>query len=765
MGFKTKKRIKTIIFAIIVTYSILGIVVLYFWTKEKAALSNLNNKQKLLKTILENNEIKGDLNLLNNTNNLIIQLFESCKKTDADDSNQDYRYLLKKITDSVGILADINIKINDSAFINSIQSFRTGENQNELLEQTDAKFKAKLARNQNSLYPYLYYDNAQPQIAFFTSIYCENQNAATICYMLKKNYLHKKLLSLDIENNAKTYIVYNNKIIASSENSIINENTTTDTFDTTLLTKIAETSVNPTNTFLRLYDNKSQCNMLYTIAPLPISNLQTCLLIAATPVKYSHIGELLNIEGIIDIFVISCILLLILIYFMSTIITKPLNKVSTVLEQLVDENIEQTDKTKTIRNDEFGDVYSQIYMLKDKINATMSFLAELGKENVDFESNKTIFNRHIDKILNKLKNKLSHHISLNKEQEVIEQQRETNSQCMAYFGELLRKNNENLIRISEMIASEICKYLNKPQCAVFIQTEETSIKKLALMSVFAYGFNKDINIEFSFGEGPIGRAAQEKRTIFINNLPHNYSIIKPDLQHETYPQFAIIVPLVDVNKTIGVIEILSYNNFEQQEMTFLQNLSNLLASTINKTRASINTTKLLQKSQRQKETLSQQEEEMRQNIEELLATHEELERRKAEFKNVFDSIYENKMIAMFSLEGTVLKASKKLLSILELLEEQVIGKDFDILFTNDPTSKLQIKQQWEHILRRDTYKNIRTIKKIKQTYYLSETYIAVSNYENKIDTIIMVAYDITDRVLCDQEITTLVNEIEEQMKK
>ena len=145
---------------------------------------------------------------------------------------------------------------------------------------------------------------------------------------------------------------------------------------------------------------------------------------------------------------------------------------------------------------------------------------------------------------------------------------------------------------------------------------------------YAYNRQKFLKSEFKPGEGLIGRCYLERETIFLTEIPENYIKITSGMGEDS-PTCLIVVPLLYNDKVFGVIEVASFNTFEQFQIDFVEKIASSIASTISVVKINIQTNKLLEQSRQQAEEMASQEEEMRQNMEELRATQEESARKEA----------------------------------------------------------------------------------------------------------------------------------------
>ena len=214
---------------------------------------------------------------------------------------------------------------------------------------------------------------------------------------------------------------------------------------------------------------------------------------------------------------------------------------------------------------------------------------------------------------------------------VSEEDRQRNwvNEGKALFGKILRKSNKDLTEQSNDIISELVKYCDCNQGAVYLCEEIDQEHKLLMKACYAYGRKKHISQSIDIGEGIIGQAFLDKSMVYMTEIPGDYLNIRSGLG-ESKPKCIILVPLINNEKIEGIIELASFKELETYEIDFLNQIATDISSSINSIRTNEQTQKLLKESQFQAESLRVQEEELRQNMEELRATHEQMERLKKE---------------------------------------------------------------------------------------------------------------------------------------
>ena len=284
---------------------------------------------------------------------------------------------------------------------------------------------------------------------------------------------------------------------------------------------------------------------------------------------------------------------------------------------------------------------------------------------------------------------------------------------LAKFGEILRVNSNNIEKLSDIFIKEIVKYLNALQGGLFlVKNPDEENKTLELTSAFAYNRKKYIDKEILIGEGLIGTCAIEKKTIIMTEIPEEYISITSGLG-DTPPNNIMLLPVIQEDTVLGVIEIASLNQFQKYEIEFGEQVAASLAATVTAASNNEKTSQLLAKSQLQAQEMLEQEEEMRQNMEELKATQEESVRREEEYKGIIRAVKESVFTVEYDLEGNINDINEKLLIFLGKTKKDLIGKKHSALTSQD--SKKGIKASFWDDLKKGNQKKI--IEKIKVGKY------------------------------------------------
>ncbi|NUV45036.1 HAMP domain-containing protein, partial [Streptomyces sp. CAI-24] len=113
----------------------------------------------------------------------------------------------------------------------------------------------------------------------------------------------------------------------------------------------------------------------------------------------------------------------------------------------------------------------------------------------------------------------------------------------------------------------------------------------------SYGYSAgSMPTSFRPGETLIGTAAEEKRTIQVDNVPPGYLKISSGLG-EAPPAHVIVLPVLFEGKVLGVIELASFQPFTHIQRDFLNQLAEMIATSVNTISVNTKTEKLLEQSQ------------------------------------------------------------------------------------------------------------------------------------------------------------------------
>ncbi|MFI7502642.1 HAMP domain-containing protein [Streptomyces sp. NPDC049687] len=191
----------------------------------------------------------------------------------------------------------------------------------------------------------------------------------------------------------------------------------------------------------------------------------------------------------------------------------------------------------------------------------------------------------------------------------------------------LMQGRRDLEDVASLIMSELPPLVAAQHGAFFLAmpSPEGMDDPYELRMLGSYGYSMgSMPTSFRPGEALVGTAAEEKRTILVENAPSGYLKISSGLG-EAPPAQVIVLPVLFEGKVLGVIELASFAPFTQIQKDFLNQLAEMIATSVNTISVNTKTEQLLKQSQELTEQLRERSAELEQRQKALQASNAELE--------------------------------------------------------------------------------------------------------------------------------------------
>jgi PAS domain S-box-containing protein len=366
----------------------------------------------------------------------------------------------------------------------------------------------------------------------------------------------------------------------------------------------------------------------------------------------------------------------------------------------------------------------------------------MGRIDADYkvQGSDDVLGQSILDLRNNLKNNKEEEDKRRKE----DQDRNWLAEGLAKFGDILRKDTDNLEELSYNLISNLVKYINVNQGAFFIIEDEED-KYIQMTASYAYERRKYANKRIEWNDGLIGAVIEEQETIFMTDIPSTYVHITSGLGEAT-PRSLLIVPLKINDKVYGVLELGSLYNIEKNIVEFVEKVAENVASTISNVKMNSQTAKLLKESQLQAETLAAQEEQMRQNMEELQATQEEAARQSEKFITFTNAVNHTLIRAEYDSRGNLQYANTKFLKKLGYERNSEVEGQNISMFIN-PKDKEWFDELWENLINGGKHfeGDMKHVTKQGRDLWTISTYTSMKNDDGKVEKVLFLAIDTTEQ--------------------
>src|SRR6266568_1588367 len=179
------------------------------------------------------------------------------------------------------------------------------------------------------------------------------------------------------------------------------------------------------------------------------------------------------------------------------------------------------------------------------------------------------------------------------------------------------QGTRDLAEVASLIMNELTPLVSAQHGAFYlIREEENTEPVFELAGSYAYRPAEDAPIRFRLGEGLIGQVALDKRTIVVDGAPAEHITIVSGLG-ASRPGTLILLPVVFENQVLGVIELASISEFTAVHLDLLEQLKEMIGTTVNTILVLSRTDTLLAESQRLAGELQTRQGELQQSNTEL----------------------------------------------------------------------------------------------------------------------------------------------------
>ena len=239
-----------------------------------------------------------------------------------------------------------------------------------------------------------------------------------------------------------------------------------------------------------------------------------------------------------------------------------------------------------------------------------------------------------------LKDTINQMIANLKETTLRNQEQDWLKSNLAKFTQMLQ-GQKDLNTVTRRILSELAQVVNAQQGMFYIleQDDVMGHSMLKLFAAYAYNEEQSMNKEFMLGEGLVGQCAMEKEKILLTNVPQSYVKISSGLGDAT-PLNLIILPVLFEKEIKAVIELASFEMFNQTHVDFLVQLTESIGIVLNTIETNSRTEHLLEQSTSLADELKRTNEDLQDKAHLLVKQKEEVENKNKEVEEARKSLEE-----------------------------------------------------------------------------------------------------------------------------
>ena len=366
------------------------------------------------------------------------------------------------------------------------------------------------------------------------------------------------------------------------------------------------------------------------------------VLSAYTPITigdmtWALIAELDQAEALSDINQLKWLLafttlfigLIVLIFLNSASkrLTNPLLEINEHLKMLAMGKVIDDD-IRYQKEDELGELINSARLLKQGISRSITQANAIATGDYNQEIQLRSKHDQLGQALTEMTQVLRESTSQNLKQDWLKS-------GQAHLNELM-SGEQNIETLAKKIITFLTTYIEATVGLFYIlKTAQTAVQKPALHRIASYAYTPTDSIQqiFLIGEGLIGEAALEHKTLLRIPAPEEYTAITQSGLSQAVPRYVIFLPFLYENTVKGVIEIGASSALNETQQTFLEQMMPNIGIAVHTAQSRTEMQKLLETSQQQTEILQKQQLELESKQSELQHNNEELQSQSEELQS------------------------------------------------------------------------------------------------------------------------------------
>ncbi|NJO92194.1 MAG: PAS domain S-box protein [Chloroflexia bacterium] len=249
----------------------------------------------------------------------------------------------------------------------------------------------------------------------------------------------------------------------------------------------------------------------------------------------------------------------------------------------------------------------------------------------------------------------------------------------------------------------------------------------------------------------------------MTKIPEDYLKILSGLG-ETSPKSLLIIPLIFEDEVLGVIELGSLSEFNDESIHFAESASMNISSTLSLAQNNIRNAELLEQTRKQTKELEEQERKMKEALAELRDMQAKTSKSEATVRSKLEAMNNTLLIVEYTTEGILLDANYKFLNTMHYSLEEIKGNNvIELLKEEDREELLKVISMvksgnfYESVMRRHT--------KQGQEKWFMASYTPVFNDEGVVQNILFFGIDITRIKANEEKLKLQANEMAEELEK
>lgn len=424
-------------------------------------------------------------------------------------------------------------------------------------------------------------------------------------------------------------------------------------------------------------------------------------------------------------------------------IEKPLNDIFEKIDSIRTGNADTNDKKLSTKSHRFAKIENAIFELKNTLNKITETNKSIASGNYSSNIKIPEFTNELKRSTNNLYRSLE--TATNELSDIKKElhQAKKYTENLDKIAAVLKMYHKDIHDLSEQVVKTIVDLMDIEMGAMFLVKDNGEGKIVEQVVSYAYHETKLYEKKFKLGESLVGACAAEKRTVHLTKIPENYLKIISGLG-ETSPKSLLILPLEFENEVLGVLELGTLRDFDNNLISFAESAAQNIASTVSLAQNNIENTILLEQTKQQTKELEDSDRKMKEALSELKELQTATAKSEAAVRAKLEAMNNTLMIVEYTADGILLDANYKYLNTMHYSLDELKGNNVVEMLVHKKEDQEELLKviklvksgnYFESIMRRHT--------KEGQEKWFKASYTPVFNDEGIVQNILFFGTDIT----------------------
>ncbi len=511
-------------------------------------------------------------------------------------------------------------------------------------------------------------------------------------------------------------------------------------------------------TFVRMVDGQPY---FYSVEPVLINDLALPWAVGvALPMQVISETPLRNLLISFGVGIIGMLIMTTGVYLIVRRFITPLRLVSENLSKISDGESVEIEHINTQSPNEIELIYQAMTKLLANLREKIIFARELSSRNYE---NKFVAASEDDELgfaLIELKENLLLAAKEENQRRQVDERLSWASRGYNAYGELTSKFQQNFEHFTKETIVWLTKYTEMAIGGLYLIERKGNEQAVRLYASHNYNRENKRRRKIPFGQGLVGRCAQENETIYLSDIPESYIKISSGLGEDT-AKYLLLVPLRLNQDAFGVIELASFVPIADYRIEFVEKVGENIAATVMNIRANTQTAELLSQQKRQTNEMLKKELLLQEEIETLKKNHEKTLENYEKQKFSGDVYFKNMAAVEIHIDGEILRCNDRFELMFGYKHDEIHGKN--ILDLTPEYISYDLKVFVNHILEKRGLRRELVFAdkmKVKKTVL---SYWSIINHKNDAWIVIHMV-DISQYKMLDEENNRLVVNLKKEIE-